>query len=163
MRSKRVVLLSHCSLNQNAVILGWERARGPYNFVSILIEEGIGILQLPCPETLALGLKRPPMGYDDYDTPEHRALCEDILSGTIAMVKAHHEVGDKILGVIGIHESPNCSITEKRGIFMEVLFKRLSEEGFDLDYLEVPTDYNNDDETSQVDFHEKLKSFLGES
>lgn len=163
MRGKRVVLLSHCCLNQNAVLLGWERAKGPYDFVRILLEEGVGIIQLPCPETLALGIKRPPLEYKDYDTKEHRALCEKLQEETLLMLEAHREVGDEILGVIGIHESPNCSITKQRGIFMEALFNGLEKEGFHLDFLEVPPDYHNEIEGSKETFHKALYQWLQSS
>lgn len=37
----------------------------------MIIERGAGIVQLPCPETLFLGLKRPPMSKEEYPAPEY--------------------------------------------------------------------------------------------
>jgi len=58
-RSKRIILVAHCILNQNSISYG--TADFPSQFLEILriIEENhIGIVQLPCPELMCLGLDR---------------------------------------------------------------------------------------------------------
>ena len=58
-RSKKIAVLSHCILNQNAVVKGEYKDMNVFlPFVKKLFEDNIGILQLPCPETECYGLKR---------------------------------------------------------------------------------------------------------
>lgn len=58
-RSRRVIFLSHCLLNQNSISDG--TADFPSQFdevIELLMKNRIGIIQLPCPELLCLGLDR---------------------------------------------------------------------------------------------------------
>lgn len=160
MRGKKILLLAHCCLNQNAVLPGWERAYGAYPFTELLIRNGIGILQLPCPETLALGIDRPPLTYEDYNTNEHRTLCANICDIPLKMIQAHLDAGDEIIGIIGIQDSPNCAITHPRGVFMEVLFERLKERSIMLPYLEVPVLYSEADDRAFSDFHKAVQAWI---
>ena len=58
-RSKKLAILSHCILNQNAVVKGeYKDMNIFFPFIKNLFENNIGILQLPCPETECYGLKR---------------------------------------------------------------------------------------------------------
>ena len=84
MKSRRIVLVSHCVLNQNSVVEGWSRAKGAVPIVKLLLEEGIGIVQLPCPELICGGLSRPPRSFDDYNTAGYRARCRDLRCRTSA-------------------------------------------------------------------------------
>ena len=53
-RSKKVVLVSHCILNQNSVVNDLARAKGAYReIVETIMDNDIGIHQLPCPETVS--------------------------------------------------------------------------------------------------------------
>ncbi len=50
-RSKNIVFVSHCLLNQNARAIGKERAPGVIkDIVEVLNESGVGIVQLSCPQ-----------------------------------------------------------------------------------------------------------------
>ena len=58
-RSKRVVFIAHCLLNQNSISDG--TAVYPAAFkstVRLLLDADAGIVQLPCPELCCLGLDR---------------------------------------------------------------------------------------------------------
>ena len=58
-RSKKVVFIAHCLLNQNAISDG--TAVRPAAFEQLayaLLEREIGIVQMPCPELCCLGLDR---------------------------------------------------------------------------------------------------------
>ena len=58
-RSKRVVLAVHCILNQNARIDECAHFPGAMGRIAqLLVDSGVGIVQLPCPELLYLGLDR---------------------------------------------------------------------------------------------------------
>ncbi|WP_332654352.1 MULTISPECIES: CD3072 family TudS-related putative desulfidase [Enterococcus] len=155
---KKLVAVSHCVLNQNAVIHGWERARGAFPFTVDLLKAGIALIQLPCPEFLILGGERPPMTYQQYDKlPNYRHKCQIILDPIIQQINAYQEQGYQYLGVVGINESPNCSISGERGVLMEEFFDLCKEMGINTDYFEVPTWYS---EEKQGDLNEQLKIFL---
>lgn len=65
---KKIVIVSHCVLNQHSVILGDKRANGSFLFASTLIENEVGIIQMQCPELLFGGYTRESKSYKDYDT-----------------------------------------------------------------------------------------------
>ncbi|CEG25792.1 CD3072 family TudS-related putative desulfidase [Bacillus sp. B-jedd] len=125
-RSKRIILTSHCIINQNTVIDGEARALGAIpSAVQWIVGKGYGILQLPCPEFTFLGLDRPPMTYEEYDTKEYRVHCRKILEPVVQQVKEYVKSGYIIEGILGIQSSPSCDQT--RGVFMEELHKLFTE------------------------------------
>lgn len=158
-RSKKVIFTSHCILNQNAVVPPLARAMGPYrDIVELIFNEGIGIHQLPCPEFRHLGLKRKPMTKEEYDTEEFRDLCKAISRDAVNMMKEYLNNGYDLIGLIGINNSPTCSIVGKEGILMEELLSLCQEENIDLNLIDVPTDYQDGEKGK--DFIDKLESFL---
>ncbi|WP_338114735.1 CD3072 family TudS-related putative desulfidase [Trichococcus flocculiformis] len=163
MRSKKIIVIAHCCLNQNAVLPAWERARGAYPFMEVLVQKGYGILQLPCPETLALGICRPPMNYDDYNTTEHRKLCERLCDIPVQMIRRHHEAGDTLVGMIGIQDSPNCAISGRRGVFMEILLEQLEKVSLPLPRIEVPVEYSEGKPEVQTAFLHELDQWIKEN
>lgn len=60
-RGRRVAFVSHCLLNENTRYLGGAfRAGGVAELAAALLDDGVGICQMPCPEQRAWGgvLKR---------------------------------------------------------------------------------------------------------
>ncbi len=158
-RSKRVVLVSHCILNQNTVVYPLARAKGPYKDIIIeLMNNDIGIHQLPCPEYRYLGLKREPMSKEQYDNKEFRAINKSIAIDTVNVIKEYINNGYEVLGIIGINESPTCSIKGEKGILMEELLRTLVKENIELKLIDVPTDYH--DVTNSDKFVFELKKFI---
>ncbi len=155
---KQLVVVSHCVLNQNAVIHGWERARGAFPFAIELLRRGIALIQLPCPEFIVLGGDRPPMTYEEYhELPDFRQTCQELLAPCIQQIQAYQAEGYEYLGVIGINESPNCAISGQRGVLMEEFFKECQKRQIANNYLEVPTWY---EEEEQREFNDSLQVFL---
>lgn len=158
-RSKKVVLVSHCILNQNTVVNPLARAKGAYvDIVTELIKNGIGIHQMPCPEYRYLGLKREPMTKEQFNTEAFRSLNKSISKDTVNVVKEYINNGYDIIGIIGINESPTCSINGEKGILMEELLQELEKEKIKLKLIDVPTDYH--DGTQAQNFIKALKSFI---
>lgn len=119
-RSKKILLVSHCIFNQNVVIEGEARAFGAIpSAVDWIKEEGLGVLQLPCPEFTFLGLQRPSMTYEQYNTEEYREHCRSILQPVISQIQEYVRCGFEITGILGIKSSPSCD--HSRGVFMEEL------------------------------------------
>ena len=143
MRSKKIILVSHCILNQNSVVEPLARAKGAFSFSSELIDSGVGIIQLPCPEFRFLGITRKPMEKSDYDSPEYRKLCRELFLPILDDLLVYIDNEYKFCGIIGINQSPTCSISGIRGIFMEEIFILLTSKGITPNYYEVPEDYND--------------------
>ena len=119
-RSKRVIFISHCIINQNTVVCPLARAKGAYR---------------------DLGLKREPMDKNQYDTIEYRNLCKNISQDTINIMKEYLDNDYEIVGLIGINESPTCSIRGAKGILMEELLALAKKEKINLRTIDVPTNY----------------------
>ncbi|MBU8919053.1 CD3072 family TudS-related putative desulfidase [Neobacillus sp. 114] len=133
-RSKQILIVSHCILNQNTVIPDEARAAGAViSAVEWAMKQGYGLLQLPCPEFTFLGLDRPPMTYEQYNTPEYRKHCREILKPVLSQAEDYIKNGYEIAGILGIQSSPSCDPT--RGIFMEELTAMFSEKGIKLKTL----------------------------
>ena len=141
LRSKELVIVSHCVLNQNTVVDGLARAKGGFKIVERLLNEGVGIIQLPCPEFKFLGLKRKGQSKAEYNVKEYRELCRNLFIPVLEDIKEYIENGYEVKKIIGINQSPTCSITGTRGIFMEEIFRMLQMENIELKYEEIPVDY----------------------
>lgn len=143
------------------MIHGWERARGAFPFAIDLLQQGISLIQLPCPEMIVLGGERPPMTYEEYAAlPEYRERCRELLKPCLQQIEAYLQEGYQYLGIVGVHESPNCSITGQRGVLMEEFFSMCGEKNIQQKSLEVPTWYQ---EGEPGDFSKQLKKFLEET
>lgn len=155
-RNKKVVFVSHCILNQNSVVPPLARSKGPYrDVVKEIIDCGIGIHQLPCPEYRHLGLSRKPMNKSEYDTEEYRKLCRQISKDTVDIMMEYLDNGYEILGLIGVNSSPTCSIKGDRGILMEELLNLMYESEIELRLLDIPADYYDGEKGRE--FINKLK------
>jgi predicted secreted protein len=166
-RSKRLVLLSHCILNQNAVVEPLARRPGALEgIVDICLQAGVGLLQLPCPELIERGPTRPQAEREDYDTAEHHALCRRILAPIVEQVRSYQEAGYELVGLIGIGRSPSCGVRSTHeggaarpgpGVFMEELLALLPE--LERRAIEVPRRYGKDPEITRR-FEAELRAFL---
>lgn len=127
-RSRKVVFLSHCLLNENTRYLsGAGRAGGVVEIVRAYLENGIGIVQLPCPEEYAWGgvLKRRLLAFYGaeasvryrlrnvllplmllYTRRAYRRLARQVA----AQVEDYLASGFTVLGIVGVDGSPSCGV-----------------------------------------------------
>ncbi len=153
-RSKRVVLVVHCLLNQNARSDGYAFFPGVMGEAArVLSESGAGVLQMPCPELLCLGLKReqhhaPEVGIRDaLGTEEGQACCRKIARQLVHQVTEYLRHGFEIVGVVGNDRSPACGVDETSdhegaprpgpGAFIEVLQAELAAAGLALPFIAI--------------------------
>ena len=123
-RSKKLLIVAHCILNQNAKLAGWAYYPGAVtNIAHLLIDSGYGIIQLPCPELLYLGLDREcekgtnttdgkvdtEIGHRMNDT-RGKALCRRLLEDIFLQVEEYHTHGFETVGIIGSNGSPTCGV-----------------------------------------------------
>lgn len=157
LRSHQIVLVAHCMLNQNSVIKGWARARGAFpQVVQMILEKGIGMIQLPCPEKTFSGLQRPPMTVEEYNTETYRQHCTVLLKGLIDDVVNYREHGVELVGMIGIEDSPSCC--PQKGIFYQILLEALATHGLSTRAIQVPPDFRED--LPREDFLTELENWL---
>lgn len=158
-RKRNIILVSHCILNQNTVVEPLARSEGPYyNIIKEIIDKGIGIHQIPCPEFKYLGLKREPMTKEEYDTKSYRQICRDISKDTIDILKEYIENDYNIVGLIGVNKSPTCSVRDRQGIYIEEFTRLLKENNLHIKMIDLPTNYK--DGKGSKEFIKELRSFM---
>ncbi|MFQ6054201.1 MAG: hypothetical protein ACE5OO_08260, partial [Candidatus Bathyarchaeia archaeon] len=110
-RSNRVVAVSHCILNVHSLEDGLAEYPGlEEEIVRSLIEKGVGIVQLRCPETRLHGIQRLPMPKDTYDKPEIRASYAAQARDEALQLREFVRNGAEIVAVIGAEASPSCGV-----------------------------------------------------
>ena len=122
------MFLSHCLLNENTRYLGGAGRRGcVVEIVRPCLEQGIGIVQLPCPEEHAWGgvLKRWLLAFYGADASlsfrlrrvlfpvmlfytrrVYRRLARQVAN----QIEDYLTSGFEVLGVIGVDGSPSCGV-----------------------------------------------------
>jgi predicted secreted protein len=112
-RSHTVVFVCHCLLNQNAKVEPLAGYPGVFTpLVRLLVDKGVGIVQLPCPEVEHLGVRRP-LGTDtreQYDTPEYRKVCGTVAEQVVSLMQTYERNGYRVACVLGVEGSPSCSV-----------------------------------------------------
>jgi len=163
-RGKKIVVVSHCYLNQNARVRPYASMPGAFKeLVLPLINDDYGIIQLPCPETTGCGLNRWEAVTEQYDNPGFRRHCRSILQPYVDQLWEHAKVGDKIAAVLGVPFSPCCgvehnpsckswggpvmdtdveklTIVEGPAVFMQEMMKMCEAAGLNIDFMDVSED-----------------------
>ena len=128
-RGRRVVLVSHCLLNENTRYAGGATRSGAVSeVIDQLIRSGYGIHQLPCPERLAWGgvLKRHSLRLHDSKGTAFYKVRGLLLVGFQAWTRIiywllarrvardvvdYERSGITVAGIVGIGASPSCGVT----------------------------------------------------
>ncbi|MBW1817467.1 MAG: DUF523 domain-containing protein [Deltaproteobacteria bacterium] len=155
-RSKTVVFLAHCILNQNARIdtCATNPAFIP-GIIEFFTDRQVGIVQCPCPELEILGLGRQGQDcgiwdgsyrhedgevYDQLTTPESRTRLRQMAQSIVYQIEEYRKHGFQVLGMLGIETSPSCGFgwtyyqgaKKGNGAFIEVLLAAFQEAGLDI-------------------------------
>ncbi len=159
-RSKKIVLISHCILNQNSISDGTADYPGTNeSILKLLVESKAGIIQMPCPEILCLGLDRGDIhGGEREVVVENTRIRKELKKATsteiinnfvnqvIFQIEEYIKNGFKIMGIIGINRSPSCGVNTiskndqevaGEGVFIEILRKSLEEKGIIIDMIGI--------------------------
>ena len=157
-RSRRVIFLAHCLLNQNSISDGTAVYPAAFKDVlRLLMEADIGVVQLPCPELCCLGLDRgDEKGAERPVTAENTRIRRELQRGeparrlealvgyTMYQIEEYRRHGFEILGIVGVNRSPSCGAETTSdndaevpgmGLFMGRLAERLSEAGVSVPML----------------------------
>jgi len=161
-RSKKVVLLAHCILNQNSISDGTADFPSQVKkVVQFFLKNKIGIIQMPCPELMCLGLDRGdvhgaerPVVVENtrirtsLNKPNSKKKLQPLVKQTIHQIKEYKKNGFSILGVVGINRSPSCGINTTsmndkevsgQGVFMKALQEELKKEKINLKFVGIKT------------------------
>ncbi len=151
-RSKKIIVIAHCLLNQNSISDG--TADFPSQFdkvINLLIENKIGIIQLPCPELICLGLSRQDENGSNrqvllentrirnlLDKKDKLELLREKAKEVVNQLEEYNKYSFKIFGIIGVDRSPSCGVEttsiegeEKKGsgVFLSILEDELQKKG----------------------------------
>lgn len=147
-RSKKVVFVAHCLLNQNAISDG--TAIYPAAFkevVDFFLNADVGIVQMPCPEFCCLGLDRGNVSGADSpvvveNTRIRSVMKNDSLNMKLAsladfvvqQIVEYTKYGFEVIGIVGANRSPNCGVETTSdnnaevcgmGLFIEKIYHEL--------------------------------------
>ena len=148
-RTRRIVFLAHCFLNMNTRFPeGADFAGAHIPLVELLLQSEVGIVQMPCPEFLCLGLEK--TGWGVGSDAEIRGCFRRVAETVADQVKVYLGHGYEILGIIGMNPSPSCGVEVSKGkgtmlgldrdtsekaesgVFIEELISLLKERGLPL-------------------------------
>ncbi len=159
-RSKKLVFVSHCMLNQNAISDGTaDFPAANREIVSLLLQQNVGIVQLPCPELLCLGLdrgdvrggERPVLAENTrirgaLEAPESQEKLKRLAEPVVYQILEYQKNGFSVLGVIGVNRSPSCGVettsvhgeeTGGTGMFIATLREELDARGISLPMIGI--------------------------
>jgi predicted secreted protein/putative sterol carrier protein len=147
-RARRVIFVSHCWLNINTRFpqgAAFEGANTP--LIDTLLQAGLGIIQMPCPEYEVLGLEK--YDYGEIILEPLRERFREVAEIVLKQIKDYLALGFEIVGILGMNPSPSCGVdvtkgkgtmlgtdrdtseVEDSGIFIDELKKLLKENGLE--------------------------------
>jgi predicted secreted protein len=159
-RSKRIVLVCHCILNQNSISDGTADFPGTNEAIVMrLLQSKVGIIQMPCPELLCLGLDRKDIhGGERPVVVENSRIRKELSKDDsikkmknfteqiVFQVEEYIKNGFTILGIVGINRSPSCGVNttsednqevEGEGLFIKTLREALDEKQIKIDMIGI--------------------------
>ncbi len=161
-RSKKVVVLAHCLLNQNSISDGTADLPSQFEeIIQFLMSRRVGLIQLPCPEFLCLGLNRGdergaerPLLEENTRIRElmgearHVHVLRERANDLVQQIREYQSHGFEVLGVIGVDRSPSCGVATTsiggseqpgKGAFFEILAAALEESGITIPMIGTKT------------------------
>ena len=113
-RKRKVVFLTHCFLNINTRFpQGCAFAGANVPMINTLLQHDLGIIQMPCPEFLCMGLEKEL--YGEIPESELRDCFRNIAAGVVDQIEAYLALGYEISGIIGMNPSPSCGVEVSKG------------------------------------------------
>lgn len=145
-RNKKILFVSHCLLNQNAMAVGKEKYPGSVkDLLELFSEAGIGIVQLECPQLeFNNGLNRKPSVKSSANG--YRNECKKLSSKVMKKIELYLRNDYKVLGILGVEFSQTCGVHQiqngsrsvpGKGIFMEELEVEMQKKNFQVPVIGV--------------------------
>lgn len=168
---KYIILVSHCMLNTFSKVesFGEEEGReeARRKVMKTILDNGIGIIQLPCPELIMYGTNRWGHVKNQFNTPHFREVCKTEFEVYLQQIEEYINNGYNIIGILGIDGSPSCGVDltcvgnwkgeigsnpnlsdtiktieyiNEKGILMEEISKALSKKGIEIEMFGFQTE-----------------------
>ena len=153
-RYRRCILVAHCILNPEARAKKASRLRTiDWELISLLQSFRVSFIQMPCPGLLFYGYDRE--GEDR--TPRYRNFCNELAKQVCNLILALKVKASKlrILGIIGIDNSPTCAVSGSKGIFIQELEKEMKKRNISIPLLSWTFHEKQKDERC-----EEIRNFL---
>ena len=106
-----IAIVCHCILNANAKVEGLSQYAGVHPLIGRLAEHDIGVIQMPCAEMTALGMKRWGQTREQYESVSFTGHCRELAEQTAEQVGEFARCGYEIVGLVGVDGSPTCGVT----------------------------------------------------
>ena len=105
----RGVIIAYYILNQATRAMwdggGTARTEGTIEeIMTPLLEHGVGIIQMECPEQTLDRNPRPPKSKNDYDTPEFKEKCREIAMRAVQTIE---NGPPELIAALGFEGSPS--------------------------------------------------------
>ena len=159
-RSRAVVFVAHCVLNQNSISDGTADFPGMIKeVVNVLRGSDVGVVQMPCPELMSLGLDRGnPEGAASPVVVENTRIrgmlereqaidkIEKLAGQVIHQISEYSKHGFQVRGIVGINRSPSCGVVTTsrddregggQGVFIEALSRELDRRGLNVAFAGI--------------------------
>jgi len=161
-RSRKIVVVAHCILNQNAKVYGIAKFPGVITpVVELMVNNGLGIIQMPCPETTYCGIRRCYAVKEQYDNPTFREHCKRLANTILNQIEDYNKSGYKIIAVLGADGSPTCGVNKtlrwggiipyklpetpniqklvhEKGVYIELLSEEMKKRKLDIPFIGIP-------------------------
>ena len=120
-RSRRVVFLAHCLLNQNAISDGTAEVPAAHReILRTVLDARVGVVQLPCPGYAwgwiigPKGGERPVVAENTrirraMGQPEASARLRELTDQVVWQIREYQKHGFAVLGIVGVDRSPCCA------------------------------------------------------
>ena len=158
-RSKKVIFLANCVVNHNARMhqCAVQKAMVP-SVIKWCMENEIGMAQMPCGETMTVGLGRdkdePEVEYlrTALEQPVVTEMIDKLAESVVYQMKEYRWHGFDMLGVVGSNGSPTCGVTRTsradpdnrfgpgQGVFIISLQRQMKEAGIELPFHALQND-----------------------
>jgi predicted secreted protein len=138
LRSRKIVVVVHCILNQNSRVFGLAHYPAMIDeIIRIFQKHHVGVIQMACPEFTYAGVTREARTKEEYDAPEFRQHCKKIANSVASQVQEYLQNDFEILLVIGVAGSPSCATSDPKGILIEELEQQMRKINVDVPMLEI--------------------------
>ena len=153
-RSKKFIFVPFCLMAQAYQAQGivkyeWKSAIKP--IMQLLIDNDINIIQMPCSEALYNNsLIREPKGITKYDTLEFNLHCQNEALKVVEEIENIIASGYQILAILGIENSPSCTVNyiytnkgnvKRKGLFMEKIYAKTK--NYNIPFIGINRKYIN--------------------
>ncbi len=146
-RSKKVIFVSHCLLNQNARAIGRERFTGSFkDLLELFAESSVGIVQLPCPQLEFNGGLNRRLGANFHKTNGYRKQCRKLSLSLINLIENYLRSNYHVVGILGVELSATCAVhrikngrknVPGKGILIEELESEMQKRNFQVPIIGV--------------------------